>query len=235
VKARNRVLGALEEADVRALAPEIHEVALASGDVLYEPDYEVEWLWFPNTAVLSVVTPMADGRTVESDTVGYESVAGALNALGSSSSINRTFVQIPGSAAQISAAVVRRQANQSPELRKLLVRHAQANLAQAHQSVACNALHGVNQRLCRWLLTCQDRTASDVIEITQQYLATMVGVQRTTITQALRELTGARLIAQGRRRIEILDRARMEAMSCECYEAVRAHLQRLLGDDPASH
>jgi CRP-like cAMP-binding protein len=232
VKARNRVLTAMNEADLRALEPEMHQVRLSSGEVLYEPDYVVDWVWFPNTAVLSVVTPMADGRTVESDTVGYESVAGVLSALGSSTSINRTFVQIPGSAIKVSAAAMRRQANESVELRRLLIRHTQANLAQAHQSVACNALHGVTQRLCRWLLTCQDRTADHVIRLTQQYLATMVGVQRTTVTQALKELASAGLITQGRARIQILDRARLEAMSCECYDVVRTHLKRLVGEAP---
>jgi CRP-like cAMP-binding protein len=232
LKARNSVLRALAKNDVQVLEPEMREVSLAPGEVLYEPDYLVDWVWFPNTAVLSVVTLMADGRTVESDTVGYESVLGALPALGASVSITRTFVQIPGSAIKLPAAALRRQADRSPELRKLLIRYSQANLAQAHQSVACNALHGVNQKLARWLLTSQDRTASDVVELTQQYLAIMVGVQRTTITQALRELTSAGIIAQGRRRIQILDRPRLEASACECYEAVRAHLERLVGQAP---
>jgi predicted transcriptional regulator len=93
----------------------------------------------------------------------------------------------------------------------------------------------VTQRLSRWLLTSQDRTASDVVELTQQYLATMVGVQRTTITQALRELTGMGLVEQGRRRIKILDRAGLEASSCECYEAVRTHFERLIGHVPSGH
>lgn len=234
VKARNCVLQALGKADLVALEPQMQEVRLASGEVLYEPDYPVDWVWFPNTAVLSVVTLMADGRTVESDTIGYESVVGVLAALGTSISINRTFTQIPGIALRISSSALRRQADQSADLRKLLIRHSQANLAQAHQSVACNALHGVNQKLCRWLLMSQDRTASDVIELTQQYLAAMVGVQRTTITQALRELTQEGLIAQGRRRIQILDRPRLEAYACECYEAVRAHLERLVGHAPST-
>lgn len=235
MRARNCVLQLLSEADHRALEPEMHEVDLAAGEILYEPDHIVDLVWFPNTAVLSVVTLMADGRTVESDTVGYESVTGAISTLGTSVSVNRTFVQIPGAAVKIAAHAVRRQANQSAGFRQLLIRHSQANLAQAHQSVACNALHGVTQRLSRWLLTSQDRTASDVVELTQQYLATMVGVQRTTITQALRELTSMGLVEQGRRRIRILDRAGLEASSCECYEAVRTHLERLIGHAPSRH
>ncbi len=188
---------------------------------------------FPNTAVVSVVTVMSDGRTVESDTVGYESVVGVLAALGTSLAISRTFTQIPGSATRLSAARLRRQVDESSVLRRLLVRHSQANLAQAHQSVACNALHSVNQRLSRWLLMSQDRTAAATVQLTQQFLAAMVGVQRTTITKALSDLTQAGLIRRGRGRIVILDRAGLEARSCECYGAVRANLERLIGQAPS--
>jgi CRP-like cAMP-binding protein len=144
-------------------------------------------------------------------------------------SVNRTLTQISGAALVIPAARLRQASEESVALRTLLLRHAQINLAQAHQSVACNALHGVEQRLCRWLLASQDRTDREVVELTQQYLATMVGVQRTTITQALRDLTAAGLIRQGRRHIEIVDRRGMEARACECYAAVRSTAERVAG------
>jgi CRP-like cAMP-binding protein len=232
VTTRNWVLRALKPADRAALEGDLTPVALASGDVLFEPDYRVDWVYFPNTAVLSVITVMADGRTVESDTIGCESVVGVLAALGASVSTSRTLTQIPGLAMRLSASRLRAQADASGDLRRLLARHASANLAQAHQSVACNALHTVSQRLCRWLLMSQDRTANDVVELTQQYLAIMVGVQRTTITRALRDLTAAKLIRQGRGRVNILDRAGMEARACECYQAVQADLERLIGHAP---
>jgi len=231
---RNMVLTALGSADRLALEPHLQFVSLESGDILYEPGYPVEWVYFPNTAVLSVVTVMANGRTVESDTVGYESAVGLLCALGGTRAVSRTFTQIPGTGMRLSAARLRRQADESPPLRRLLIRHAQANLAQAHQSVACNALHDLNERLCRWLLMSHDRTASDAVQLTQQYLATMLGVQRTTVTEALGELVAARLIRQGRGCIHIVDRARMEAQVCECYGAVRANLEQLIGDEPVN-
>jgi CRP-like cAMP-binding protein len=233
VETRNFVLRALGAPDAQALADDMRDVELRSGDVLYEPDYSVEWVYFPQTAVLSVVNVMADGRTVESDTVGCESGVGVLAALGSAVATSRTFTQIPGIATRLSASKLRLRADLSPNLRRLLVRHSLANLAQAHQSVACNALHSVNQRLCRWLLMSQDRTAKDVVELTHQYLAAMVGVQRTTITGALRDLAETKMIRTGRRRIEILDRQRMEAQVCECYGAVQWNLVRLIGDAPA--
>jgi len=224
---RNHVLNTISSSDRDALAPHLKPVTLASGDVLFEPEQPADRVYFPNTAVLSVMMVMEDGRTVETDTVGNESAVGILAALGASMSVNRTLTQIPGTALVMPAARLRQVADESTALRTLLLRHAQINLAQAHQSVACNALHGVEQRLCRWLLASQDRTDRDVVELTQQYLAIMVGVQRTTVTQALRELTTAGLIRQGRRYIEIIDRKGMEARACECYAAVRTMAERV--------
>ena len=224
---RNLVLNALGRADRAAVGADMREVTLVSGDVLYEPSRPVDSVYFPQTAVLSVITVMLDGRTVESDTVGCESVVGVLPALGLAVSTSRTLTQIPGLASRIAATRLRHHAEASPDFRQLLIRHSLANLAQAHQSVACNALHTVHQRLCRWLLMSQDRTAKAFVELTHEYLATMVGVHRTTITEALRVLADNDLVRNRRRSIEILDRPRMEAQVCECYGVVRSNLHRL--------
>jgi CRP-like cAMP-binding protein len=231
---RNYLIQAMSHDDRAALEPFFQRVTLASGDVLYEPGYRVEWVYFPNTAVASVVTVMADGRTVESDTVGYESVVGALSVLGSSVATSRTFIQIAGTAVRAPAVRIRQRAEVSSPLRLLLIRHANANLAQAHQSVACNALHALTERLCRWLLMSHDRTADDRIRLTQQYLATMLGVQRTTVTEALQDLTMAGLIRQERGAILILDRAGLEGLVCECYDVVRYNLEQLIGRAPSA-
>jgi CRP-like cAMP-binding protein len=231
---RNFILRGLSPADRLALEPDLRPVTLASGDTQYEPDDKIDWVYFPSTAVLSVVTIMADGRAVESDTVGRESAVGILAALGASPSTSRTFTQIPGVALRLSASRLRHHASQSPDFHRLLVRHSLANLAQAHQSVACNALHDVTQRTCRWLLMSHDRTNSNVVRLTQQSLATMVGVQRTTMTSLLTELAEDGVIKKGRAFIEILDRARMEAEVCECYETVQSNLQRLIGRAPTA-
>ena len=229
---RNYVLQAMSVADRAALEPYFQKVVLESGAVLQEPGYPVEWVHFPTTAVVSVVTVMADGRTVESDTVGYESAVGALSVLGSTLAVSRTFIQIAGTATRVSAARIRQRAEVSGGLRQLLIRHAHANLAQAHQSVACNALHALTERLCRWLLMSQDRTSEDRIRLTQQYLATMLGVQRTTVTEALQDLTLSGLIRQERGAILSLDRPRLETLACECYGVVRANLEQLIGREP---
>jgi CRP-like cAMP-binding protein len=231
VDTRNHILNSIPAKDLAALKPHFKLIELDSGAVLYEPDRRVETVYFPDTAVLSVVMVMSDGRTVETDTVGFESAVGLIAALGGSVSIDRTFTQIPGAVIALPAARLRAQADESAALRTVLMRHAQANLAQAHQSVACNALHGVEQRLCRWLLASNDRTARDTVELTQQYLATMVGVQRTTITQALRDLTAAGLISQGRGQIRVLNRKGLETRACECYMSLMNTLNRMIGDE----
>jgi CRP-like cAMP-binding protein len=234
METRNHILNNLPSRDVRLLDAAASVVSLMSGDVLFEPDALIERVYFPNTAVLSVVTIMEDGRAVESDTVGYESAVGLLEALASTRAISRTFTQIPGTAVSISAGRLRALADSDSALRTTLLRHAQANLAQAHQSVACNALHSVEQRLCRWLLASHDRTASDVIHITQQYLATMVGVQRTTVTQALQELSAAGLVRQGRGQVRVINRKGLEARACECHMALKSALNRLIGEAPSN-
>ncbi|HEY2178585.1 MAG TPA: Crp/Fnr family transcriptional regulator [Caulobacteraceae bacterium] len=231
---RNYILRALSRPDAEALAADFATVVVASGEVVYEPEYEIDWVFFPTTAVLSVVTVMRDGRTVESDTVGRESAVGILAALGKAVSTSRTFTQIPGDAVRLPAVALRRQANESARLRTLLMRHALANLAVAHQSVACNALHDVGARMCRWLLMSQDRIASDNVRLTQEYLAFMVGVQRTTVTRLLAELAADSVIAKYRGRIEILDRESLEARVCECYATVQANLERLIGKAPVA-
>jgi CRP-like cAMP-binding protein len=234
VDSRNYILRALSRPDAEALAADFATVVVASGEVVYEPEYEIDWVFFPTTAVLSVVTVMRDGRTVESDTVGRESAVGILAALGKAVSTSRTFTQIPGDAVRLPAVALRRQANESARLRTLLMRHALANLAVAHQSVACNALHDVGARMCRWLLMSQDRIASDNVRLTQEYLAFMVGVQRTTVTRLLAELAADSVIAKYRGRIEILDRESLEARVCECYATVQANLERLIGKAPVA-
>jgi CRP-like cAMP-binding protein len=229
---RNQLIRLMPAADREALAPYMTTVVLEAGEILYEPEYPVEWVYLPTTAVLSVVTVMLDGRTVECDTVGYESAVGMLAALAATVAVSRTFVQIGGEAIRVSAARLRTQADHSGALRQLLIRHAYANLAQAHQSAACNALHELEQRLCKWLLMSQDRVGTDRVRLTQQYLATMLGVQRTTVTLALRDLSEKGLIQRGRGYVDILDRGRLEDLVCECYGAVRDSLARVVGHQP---
>ncbi|MGH7016773.1 MAG: Crp/Fnr family transcriptional regulator [Caulobacteraceae bacterium] len=229
---RNLVLAGMVSGDLEALLETLVSVRLPAGEVICEQDQRLAPVWFPLTAVASVVTLMKDGRAVESETVGCEGAIGILDALGASPCAERTIIQIPGIALRLPAASLRARFERSGSLRHLLVRHVQAHLVQARQSTACNALHGVGQRLARWLLTSLDRTGGASVPLTQQYLALMLGAQRTTVNQAVVELAREGVIGQRRGGLDILDRAGLEARSCECYRAVRNQLARLIGQAP---
>jgi CRP-like cAMP-binding protein len=143
--------------------------------------------------------------------------------------MDRVVAQVPGRAVRLPAFRLRAAAALSMGINDLVIRHAQANVAQVQQSVACNALHGVSSRLCRWLLMTQDRTRSDRLPLTQEFLGFMLGVQRTTVTGVAQVLQNAGLIRYSRGQIDILDRAGLEAAACECYGAVREKYEQLLG------
>ena len=218
---RNYLLSALAKTDLLALLPSLSEISLERGKVLLEPGDPIHHVIFPSTVVISVVTLMEDGAGVESATVGPESVVALLPALASQSSRSRMFVQIAGSAMRLPAAVLRQRAAESPPLMTLLLRHVAATNFQAEQSVACNALHDAPSRLARWLLMTQDRTGGQTLPLTQDYMAIMTGVQRTTISALANQLRNAGLIKFSRGNIEITDRAGLEAYACECYHLVR--------------
>lgn len=171
---------------------------------------------------------MEDGQGVEACTIGHESAHGLLHALGSSIAVDRVIAQVPGSCLKLPSAKLKAAAAASPHLTDLIIRHVQANVAQTQQSVACNALHHVEARLCRWLLMSQDRMTNGKLPLTQEFLGYMLGVQRTTVTGAARSLQSAGLIRYARGQIEILDRAGLEEGACECYAVVRHKHAQLL-------
>ena len=225
---RNRILSILEEPDLLALLPSMEEAAWGPGLGLYEVGGPVAYVHFPSSAGLSVVAVMADGTEVECATVGYEGAVGVLPALSGTPSTNRTYVQLAGSGISISASALRSRAAVSPPLLGLLLRSAQTLVAQEEQSVACNALHAIESRLARWLLICRDRLSLPALPITQEYLAIMLGVQRTTVNAAAGALRGEGLIRYSRGQIEILNHEALERRSCECYRAVLDIYDRLL-------
>jgi CRP-like cAMP-binding protein len=225
---RNRILSILEKADLLALLPSMTEATWGPSLGLYEVGSAVTHVHVPSSAGLSVVAVMADGTEIECATVGYEGAVGLLPALSGALSTNRTYVQLAGSGISISAGALRARAAESPPLLELLLRSAQTLIAQEEQSVACNALHPIESRLARWLLICHDRLSIPVLPITQDYLAVMLGVQRTTVNGAAGVLRNEGLIRYSRGQIEILDREALERRSCECYQAVLSIYERLL-------
>ena len=227
----NRFLAALTPIDIETVEPWLSPVTFSLGEQVQRLDDNVDTVYFPVKAILSVVTMMVDGRGVESLSIGRESGFGLANCMGARSGFSQVVAQVPGEAWSIPSARLRAAADQSPMLRSLIVRHAQAHAAMSEQSAACNALHQVNARLSRWLLLSQDRAGSASLPLTQEFLGLMLGVRRTTVTLAAQALSGAGLIRYSRGRLQILDRAGLEHASCECYGAVNRRYSELLGGD----
>ena len=223
----NALVAALPAAARAALDGELQLCEFGHGHVFYEPGAAIRDVHFPVDGVLSVLTVMSDGAAVETATVGCEGAVGLSSCLTPTWAHGRVIGQAPGAVFSAPSDVLRRIAADSPEVRGLIVAYMEVALAQAQQSVACNTLHGVEARFCRWLLTCDDRVRGGRVDLTQEFLALMLGVQRTTVSQVASSLQAAGLIRYNRGRIDILDRAELEGRACECYEAVRRSLERL--------
>jgi CRP-like cAMP-binding protein len=172
---------------------------------------------------------MENGAAIESATIGPEGALGLMAAVAPRLSLSRAIVQTPLRAARINAERLHEAWERSPALRYLVDRHTEALFGHAIQSVACNALHSVEARFCRWLLTCHDRISTDTVALTQEFLADMLGVQRTTVTAVARSLQEKGAIRYRRGVVDIMDRAALMALTCECYGAIRDTYTRLLG------
>jgi CRP-like cAMP-binding protein len=216
---RNRLLASFGEPALAALSPHIREIALSVGRVVAEPGEPIEHVYFPSSGVVSIITLMADDRGVESLTVGREGAVGLLAVFGDPIWDSRGLVQIAGAALRIDAQPLRAAARDHPSILDVVIRYAQVTEAQLHQSAACNALHPIEARLCRWLLTCEDRVGDKVLPLTHEFLGMMLGVQRTRVTTAAQGLQRQGLIKYCRGLITVLDRAGMERSACECYRS----------------
>jgi CRP-like cAMP-binding protein len=213
--------------------PELERIRCEREQVLMDADSALEHVFFPDSGVVSVVAVYADGSIIEMATIGREGCTGMQAVFGAETSSVRLLVQIPGDAARISRAAFTRAMGSMPSFEGLMYAYVQAFMEQVMVSVACNGAHSLKQRLARWLLMMRDRADDDSLQITQNLLGEMLGVQRPTITNAARELEGAGLIARGRRQVTILDRQGLLATSCECYQLVRMrvafHLPKTYG------
>ena len=204
--------------------PELEQIRCERGQVLMDADSPLDHVFFPDIGVVSAVAVYADGSIIEMATIGREGCTALQAIFGAESSSVRLLVQIPGGAAKMSRAAFTRAMASIPSFRGLMYAYIQAFLEQVLVSVACNGAHNLKQRLARWLLMMRDRGDHDALQITQNLLAEMLGVQRPTVTNAAREMEHAGLIARGRRHVSILDRQGLMAASCECYQLVRARL-----------
>jgi CRP-like cAMP-binding protein len=224
---RNHFLDGLQPRDIEALRPHLRKVALTHSQSLAKTGSPVVRCVLPVNAIISVILEMQDGRQVETRTIGCESGFGLLHVLGSSISYETVTTQVGGEAYVIDQREFAALARQSPSMMESIVRHAQATIVQSAQAVACNALHDVKQRLARWLLMTQDRVSDDELPLTQQHLAVMLAVQRTTVTAAASDLQREGAIAYRRGRITVQDRDLLLRRSCECYETIETGVKKL--------
>jgi CRP-like cAMP-binding protein len=225
---KNRLLSALSPDDFGLISPHLTHVDLEKGRLLYDPGDDITTVYFPHDVVISLMTLMKNGAAIESATIGREGALGLMSALAPRQALSRCIVQVAGRASRIASHHLRDIWDQSAALRMLVDRHGDALFAHAAQSVACNALHSVEARFCRWLLSCRDRIDVDTVSVTQEFLADMLGVQRTTVTAVAGALQAKGLIRYRRGMVDIIDRPGLEAIACECYATVRDTYERLI-------
>ncbi|QDV35036.1 Crp/Fnr family transcriptional regulator [Tautonia plasticadhaerens] len=226
---RNRLLARLPRDEYRRLLPLLQPVTLKVDQVLYEPRGPIDYAYFPSGAALSALTVMRDGNAIEVATIGNEGLVGH-DGFGGKTSPHRVVVQVADGADRIASRALHEESARDGPLKDLLSAYRIAFMVQVSQSVACNGLHRLEQRCCRWLLMTRDRVGSDDLRLSHEFLAMMLGARRASVTEALRPLQEAGLVKSHRGRITILDVEAMEDRSCECYAVVRDEYDRLLGD-----
>jgi CRP-like cAMP-binding protein len=223
----NRLLAALPREHFGLLAPHLTSVSLPQNTVLLEAGDEVEQIYFPHSGMLSLLVVMRDGKAIETATVGREGVVGAMAGFGLYKSLVRIVVQLPMTVSKISSSNFRKATMASEPLRLMCIHYNEMLLTQARVTAACNALHPVEARFARWLLQSADRAGVDVVALTQELLAEMLGVRRTSVTEVAGKLQNEGMISYSRGVIRIVDRAALERVSCECYQTIADQAEAL--------
>jgi len=223
----NHLLLALPIVDRDRLSPTLQSVTLSLGQVVYEYSERLEYIYFPTSAVVSLLYTTQDGSTAEMGLVGNDGAVGVALFLGGETTPNRAVVQIGGAALRMPASVLRQEFARGGPLQRVLLRYTQALITQISQTAICNRLHSVEQRLSRWLLLSHDRVQSAELLMTQEFISNMLGGRRESVTVAAGSLQNAGLIQYSRGRIVILDRKGLEGATCECYRIVKDELDRL--------
>jgi CRP-like cAMP-binding protein len=224
---RNRLLAALPSTELSMLASHLKDIPLTRGLFLHEAGEAIKYLYFPQSGMISLLTVMQNGSAVETATIGREGGAGIMAALGSRTSPHRSVVQLEGRATRIAVAPFEAAVNRSAAVKDIVARYCDVFLMTVQQIAGCNALHWLPSRLCRWLLQASDRTESNHLPLTQEFLSQMLGVRRTTLTLIARELQSAGLIHYRRGQIEIADRNGLETRACECYGVIKRQSEAL--------
>ena len=227
---QNHLLAALPTAEFERLSAHLELVALPLGESLYEPGVQMRHAYFPTTSIISLHYVTETGAASEVAGVGHEGVVGISLFMGGNTTTSAAVVQTAGHAYRLERRVLKQEFDLGGRLQHLLLRYTQALATQVGQTAACNRHHSIDQQLCRWLLVTLDRMTTGDLVMTQQLVASLLGVRREGITEAAGKLQAAGLIRYRRGHIEVLARAGLEKRSCECYETVRREFDRLLCD-----
>ena len=226
---KNRLLAALPREEYERILPHLGHVSFKPGEVVYESGGQMEHIYFPTSAIVSLLYLMENGASAEMGMAGNEGLVGVALFMGGNTMPNRAVVQSAGGAVRMRTQVLQDEFARGGAFQRLLLRYTQALLTQMSQTAVCNRLHAIEQQLCRWLLLSHDRADSDELAMTQELIANMLGVRREGVTAAAGRLQERGLISYVRGRIRVLDRSGLEAAACECYKVVRDEYDRLLG------
>jgi CRP-like cAMP-binding protein len=227
---QNHILAALPAAEFEPLVEHLELVAMPLGQILYEPGGQLQHAYFPTTAIVSLHYVTESGASSETAGVGNEGMVGVSLFMGGDTTPSSAVVQHAGHAYRLERSLLKQEFNRGGLMHRLLLRYTQALITQMNQTAACNRHHSVEQQLCRWLLLTLDRLPSNELVMTQELVASMLGVRREGITEAAGNLQRAGLIRYRRGHIAVLERSGLEATACECYAVVKKELARLLSD-----
>ena len=225
---RNQILAALPPAERERLYPHLKRVEMPFGMVLYESGVVLRHIYFPVDSIVSLLYVLNNGASAEIAVVGNEGAVGVSLFMGGETTPSRAVVQSAGSAYRLSRARLKEEFNRHGQLLHVLLRYTQSLITQMAQTAVCNRHHALDQQLCRWLLLSLDRLDSNELRVTQELIASMIGVRREGVTEAAGKLQRAGAINYKRGSIEVLDRRKLESMACECYEVVQCEFARLL-------
>lgn len=224
----NRLLAALPAEDYQQLLSNLKPTTFSLGEVIYESQGLMEYVYFPTTSHVSLLYTMIDGSTAEVGLVGNEGLVGIALFMGGDTTPNRAIVQGAGDAFRMQAKAMQDEFKRGGAFQLALLRYTQALIIQISQTAVCNRLHSTEQRLCRWMLMTRDRTPSDELQMTHEFISNMLGIQREAVSLAAHRLQEKGVISYARGRIQILDRQELEKYACECYQVVKDEHDRLL-------
>ncbi|MGH6813284.1 MAG: Crp/Fnr family transcriptional regulator [Methylocella sp.] len=228
----NRLLGAIQPASRERLAPYFEQVEVKLGTTVCEAGGVLNHAYFPDGAVLSLLTVLENGSAIETANIGREGAFGLFAAMYSRTSFNRSLVQLRGDLIRVPIKVLQLEFEQSAHVRNLFVSYSETQLAQVQQTVACNSMHSTRERICRWLLMMHDRADGEELVYTHEFLAAMMGVSRKAVTLAAHELQTAGFITYRRGKMQVLDRSGLERAACECYSVIKERFAAFLRPPP---